>query len=60
MRAITEHQRQVITEALSRAQTMYDKIVHEKKGNDKPCEQLHYWDGKVQAYKHVVQTLDLA
>jgi hypothetical protein len=35
------------------AQDMYDSVREKQRGKDTPCEQLHYWDGKLAVYKEV-------
>ena len=43
---------------LNRATFMYDKISQDPKRNREiPSESLHYWDGKIEALKKVLEGL---
>ena len=53
MRVINDEMIEDMRDNVQHAQDMYVSILEKHKGKDTPCEQLHYWDGKLAAYKEV-------
>ena len=59
MVTVNQKQIDVLRDSVQHAQDMYNSIREEHKGKDTPCEKLHYWDGKLAAYKEIQIRLNI-